>query len=263
MRDLLGDLEQFAPTEKDPVRRAQSAMKRPLPKRFYVKAEAVARDGGHGIALDGKTVRTPARRELLVPSQELAALIAEEWNAQENEIDPAAMPFTRMVNSALDGVADTMNAVRDEIAAYAASDLVCYRADAPKELADRQAALWDPVLAFAREAYGARFVAAVGVIHVAQPEAALSAVTRRIEAEASPLALAALHVLVTITGSVLLALALAEGRTSADEAWNAAHVDEDWNVSQWGEDHEAAARRAHRRRDFDAAVAILAATRSA
>lgn len=263
MRDLLGDLEQFAPTEKDPVRRAQSAMKRPLPKRFYEKADAVARDGGHGIALDGKSVRTPARREFLVPSPSLAALIAAEWNAQEKEIDPAAMPFTRMVNSALDGVAGAMPAVREEIAAYAGSDLVCYRAETPKELVDRQAELWDPILAFAREAYGARFVAAVGVIHVAQPDAALAAVTRRIEAETSPLALAALHVLVTITGSVLLALVLAEGRISADEAWRAAHVDEDWNVSQWGEDHEAAARRAHRRRDFDAAVAILAATRNA
>lgn len=262
MRDLLGDLEAFSPDEKDPVRRAQAAMKRPLPKRFYAKAEAVARAGGHGIALDGKAVRTPARNEFLVPTAELGARIAAEWEAQAEEIDPGLMPLTRIVNSALDGVAQAMPAVRAEIAAYAGSDLVCYRAETPRELVSLQAAHWDPVLAFARNCLGARFLRGEGVMHVAQPQAALDAVAARLEAETSPLALAALHVVVTITGSVLLALALADRHLDVEAVWRAAHVDEDWNASQWGEDAEAARRRAFRRADFEAAATILSAART-
>jgi Chaperone required for the assembly of the mitochondrial F1-ATPase len=262
MRELLGDLEAFSPEEKDPVRRAQAAMKRPLPKRFYKKAEAVAReDGAFGIALDGRMVRTPAKREFTLPSQFLADLVAAEWEAQETEIDPGRMPLTRTVNSAIDGVAGMMSATRAEIAAYAGSDLVCYRAEAPRELVARQSAEWDPFLAFARDALGATFVTGEGVMHVAQADAAVAAVAARLEAETSPLALSALHVLVTITGSVLMALALADGHSTAEAVWQAAHVDEDWNAEQWGEDAEAANRRAYRRAEFDAAAAILAATR--
>ena len=168
------------------------------------------------------------------------------------------MPATRLANSAIDGVADALAETRAEIANYAAADLVCYRAETPEALVALQAEAYDPVLAWARDRLGARFVTTVGVAHVAQPEAALAAARAAVEAYADPFAVAALHVMTSLTGSLLLALMTAEGALSPEAAWRAAHVDEDFQIGRWGEDDEAKLRRAARWRDFEAAANVLA-----
>ena len=233
------------------------ALGRPaLPKRFYTTAEAVERDGLWTVALDGKVTRTPGRAPLAFADRALADEVAAEWAAQGETIDPATMPLTRLANAAIDGVAGEREAVAAEIVKFAGSDLVCYRADAPERLVARQSAQWDPVLAFARDELGARFVLAEGVMFVEQSAEALEAVDRAVPRD-DPFVLAALNVMTTLTGSALIALAVHRGALSLDEAWAAAHVDEDWNVELWGADAEALARRAARRRDMDAAVRMV------
>jgi chaperone required for assembly of F1-ATPase len=227
------------------------------PKRFY---RAVSVDGAapaFRVLLDGKPIRTPARRELSLPTRALAEAVAAEWEAQGDHIDPASMPLTRLVNSVLDGVAGREAEVRAEIAKYAASDLLCYRAEAPAELVRRQGQAWDPVLAWAHEALGARLVLGQGIAPVTQPPAAGAAIERALGG-LDAFALAAHHVMTTLTGSALLALAHAGARLTAEEAWAAAHVDEDWQIGQWGEDAEAAARRAGRWEEMQAASRLLA-----
>lgn len=232
-----------------------------LPKRFYESADVAESDGGWAVRLDGKPIRTPAKSELILPKRALGLAVAAEWSAQGEKIDPHTMPLTRLVNSAIDGVAGREGEVIDDICAYAGSDLVCYRADQPQELVALQARHWDPVLAWAGEAMGARFILAEGVMHQAQPEESLERV-RRAVAGHEALALAGLHVITSMSGSALLALSLAQGKLDADAVWAAAHVDEDWQISQWGEDSEAAARRAARRAEFDAATQMLALLRA-
>jgi chaperone required for assembly of F1-ATPase len=229
----------------------------PQPRRFY---RAVAVDGaspGVRVLLDGKPVRTPARRELAVPARALAEALAAEWAAQGERIDPATMPLTRLVNSALDGVSDREAEVRAEIAKYAASDLLCYRAEGPAELVRRQAEAWDPVLTWARSELNVHLVTGRGIVPVSQPPAALGAIASRLS-DLDTLALTAYHVITTLTGSAVLALAHARGRLTAEAAWAAAHVDEDWQISQWGEDAEAHARRARRWAEMQAASRLLA-----
>jgi chaperone required for assembly of F1-ATPase len=238
---------------------------RTLPKRFYTAVTIggpEATGAGYRILLDGKTVRTPAKALLAVPTRALADAVAAEWEAQRGHIDAAAMPLTRLVNSGLDGVRGREAQVRADIAQYAASDLLCYRAPQPEQLACRQAELWDPILAWSREALGAPFVVAEGIMPVAQPEAAKAALARAL-ADHDAFALAALHVMTTLTGSALLALAHARGRLGCEEAWVAAHVDEDWQISRWGEDEEAAARRQRRWAEMQAAGRMIALLRSA
>jgi chaperone required for assembly of F1-ATPase len=229
------------------------------PKRFW---RAVSVDGtapAFRVLLDGKPVRTPARKELAVPSRALARAVAAEWEAQGEHIDPAAMPLTRLVNSAIDGVTGREAEVRAEIAKYAGSDLLCYRAAAPheRELARRQAAAWDPVLAWARADLDVHLLTGQGIVPVAQPQATIAAIEGLLS-RLDPLALAAHHVMTTLTGSALLALAHAHGRLTAEEAWAAAHVDEDWQIEQWGEDAEARARRERRWAEMQAASRLLA-----
>jgi chaperone required for assembly of F1-ATPase len=187
--------------------------------------------------------------------------VAEEWARQEETVDPADMPLTRLLNSAIDGVAQTMDETRADIARYAGSDLLCYRADAPGALAERQRLAFDPVLAWAAEALGARFNLAAGVIHVAQPPEVLAAVRSALDAVDDPAALAALSVITTLTGSALLALAAHRCFLTPAEAWAAAHVDEDFQSERWGVDEEARARRAARWREMEAAAEVLAARR--
>jgi chaperone required for assembly of F1-ATPase len=236
-----------------------SARAASLPRRVY-KAVAVApagADGAFAIMLDGKPARTPARLPLAVPTRALAEAVAAEWQAQGERIDPATMPLNRLVNSVLDGVRGREGEVRADIVKYAGSDLVCYRAATPDELARRQAEHWDPVLAWAREALSASFATAAGLMPVGQPEAATSAVARSL-AHHDAFALGALHVMTTLMGSALLALAHAQGRLGLEAAWAAAHVDEDFQISQWGEDAEAAARRRRRWAEMQAAARLLA-----
>jgi chaperone required for assembly of F1-ATPase len=243
--------------QPDPVAAAQSAMRNALPKRFYENAAVLERDGLHHVALDGRTARTPARNPLAVASRPVAEALVAEWQAQGERIDPAAMPLTRLVNSALDGVADQHEAVRAEIVRYAGSDALCYRAGEPDNLVERQRAIWDPIIAATEAALGARFVLAEGVVFAEQPAAVLAAMTNRIAAIPAPLALAGAHNVMTLTGSTILALALADGRLDAEATWAAAHLDEDYQIGIWGQDEEAAERRAIRRREFDAAALLL------
>jgi chaperone required for assembly of F1-ATPase len=246
-------------SDKDPIRAAQQNMRPAAPKRFYRLADVIERDGRWALSLDGRIAKTPGKNLLALPSRQLAARIAAEWARQGATIEPMSMPMTRLANSAIDGVAGAVSETRAEIASYAGSDLVCYRADAPDELVQRQAEAFDPVLAWAEEKLGARFVVGVGLIHFAQPEAALAAVRAALARFREPFALAALHALTTLSGSALIALRVAEGGMSAQEAWRAAHVDEDFQISKWGADDEAAARRAAREREFTAAAETLAA----
>lgn len=232
---------------------------RNLPKRFYKNVAAKDEGGGVSLLLDGKPVRTPGKASLTLPTRALAEAVAEEWRAQGERIDPLTMPFTRLANSAIDGVVGREQAVIDDIMAYAGSDLLCYRAQGPEGLVKAQASHWDPVLAWAKAALGAPLILAEGVVHVVQPAASLARLKQAF-AGLDAFSLAALHVMTALTGSALLALAVAEGRLTPEQAWDAAHVDEDWQISQWGEDVEAAERRKNRWRDFAAAAKTLALT---
>lgn len=254
MRDLIEGLDDGTPD--DPLARARAAQRVPLPKRFYKEVSVGEGEGGFTILLDGRPVRTPARGLLAVPTRALAEAMAAEWMAQETEINPFLMPLTRLVNVALDRVAPEAEAVREEVVRYAGSDMLFYRADGPQGLVGRQAARWDPVLDWLRDAHDARFFLTEGVRHVTQPDVALARV--RALVPENPLALAAVHSMTTLTGSALLALAVSGGVLDADAAWTAAHVDEDWNRDQWGEDEMATARRVARRTEMDAAAQLLA-----
>jgi chaperone required for assembly of F1-ATPase len=239
----------------DPIEAARRIARPPLPRRFYAQASVAAAADAHAVRLDGKPVRTPARRILAAPTLAVAEAIAAEWQAQRDVIDPATMPLTRLANAIIDGVADRMGPVADEIDKYAASDLLFYRAATPAELAERQRRHWDPVLDWAAEVLGARFAIAEGVVHVAQPDEALAAIRAAIPDE--PWSLGALHAATTLTGSALLALALAHRRLAVEEAWQAAHVDEDWNMEQWGSDALALERRTMRFAELKAAATVL------
>jgi chaperone required for assembly of F1-ATPase len=229
----------------------------PKQKRFYKEARMVEGEGGHGLRLDGRQALTPGRKPLAVPTQNLADAIVAEWEAQTKFIEPASMPVTRLANTAIDGVASRLAEVRAEVLAYAGTDLLCYRAGEPEGLVERQRAAWDPLLAWAERRYGARFLLAEGMVHAAQPRATLAALERAVLAFDDAFRLAGLHLATTLSGSALIALALAEGALDVETAWSAAHVDEDWNISQWGEDSEAAKRRAQRLVDFRAAALAL------
>jgi chaperone required for assembly of F1-ATPase len=251
MRDFLNDIHEHL-SDPDPVRRAQIQMKNPLPKRFY-KEVGIGRDADRfTIELDGRPVKTPAKKTLSLPTRAAAELVASEWRDQVDVINPGKMPITRLVNSALDGVANELEAVLDDIVKYAGTDLLCYRAEAPQSLVEAQAGKWDPVLYWVADAFGARFILAEGIIHREQPASAIEAYATALDKYRDPLAVAALHTVTSLTGSALLALALAEGRITAEDAWTAAHADEDWNIEQWGSDAEAEARRAHRWQDMKA-----------
>lgn len=246
----------------DPVELARRDLKKALPKRFYTQA-AIERDGElYALTLDGRRARTPARKVLAVPSEALAQALAAEWNAQGEYIDPAEMPLTRLLNAALDGVAGELAATAAEVVKYAGSDLLCYRAGDPEALAQEQSERWDPMLVWARETLGARLALAEGVIFVEQPPDALSAIAAAVDrvigsGEAAPLRAAALNVVTTLTGSALLALALATGATDAEQAWSLAHLDEDYQIRAWGDDSEALARRERRWREMQVAGLVL------
>lgn len=244
----------------DPSEAARRHM-RALKRRFYATAGLKEDGGGFVLALDGRPVRTPARHPLVFPSRLLAERAVAEWQAQQEYIDPAGMPLTRLANSIIDGVAQALPGVAADIAKYLATDLLFYRADGPERLVERQHAQWDPILAWALEKHGARFVLAEGVVFVKQPEASIEAMRGLIPASRWPLGAA--HVVTTLTGSALIALALAEEAIAPDAAWSAAHVDEDWNQDLWGHDEVALARRASRRAEFDAAALVLACSRAA
>jgi chaperone required for assembly of F1-ATPase len=244
----------------DPEEAVRRTTRGPQRKRFYSRAGVMATPDGFAITLDDRPVRTPSGKALVAPTSGIAEAIAAEWDAQSETINPLTMPLTRFANSVVDAVVDRVEAVTDDIAKYFGSDLLFYRAGHPIELVAREAALWDPVLFWAADTFGAHFILAEGIVHVRQPDPAIAAARAALPAD--PWSVAALHVITTSTGSGLLALALLHGMLDADQVWNAAHVDEDWNIEHWGVDDEVAARRAARAVDFRAAAGIVEALNS-
>lgn len=221
-------------------------------KRFY--KDVVVANGA--ILLDGRPVKTPARAPLALPSPALAEAVAAEWGAQGAEIDPRSMPLTGLSNAAIDRVAPDPTAFVLPLAAYAESDLLCYRADAPAELVARQADAWDPLLDWARARFDIHLIVTSGIVHAPQPAAAVARLSEALAAR-SAFALAAMSPLVTIGGSLVTALALAEGEIDANAAFDVTHLDELWQAERWGEDRLALEARAARRRDFMAAAELL------
>ena len=226
-------------------------------KRFYKTVTTEKVDGGHAIRLDGRAVKTPARAELVLPTSALGLSVAAEWDAQEADIDPRAMPLTGLANTAIDRVAPDPAAFAQTLAAYGETDLVCYRADHPAELIGRQAECWDPLIDWAQQRYDIGFEIVHGIMHCAQPDETIERLSAAVRAY-DPFQLAALQPLVTISGSLVISLALAEGEIDGRAAFDAAHLDELWQVEQWGEDELATQARVHRAADFRAAARFLA-----
>jgi chaperone required for assembly of F1-ATPase len=250
MRDIFTEIFENQPL--DPVEAARRSTRPNLRKRFYETAHS---GEGGAILLDGKPVKTPARRALNAPTRDLAEAIADEWNSQREVVDPARMPLTRLANVIIDAVSAAPRPVADEFEKYLRSDLVFYRAEGPAGLVELQSRAWDPVLIWARDRFNVRFVLAQGVMHVTQPRDSVEALRAVIPTE--PWRLGAVASITTLTGSGLLAVALAHQALDPAEVWSAAHVDEDWQMSQWGRDELALQRRAFREAEFRAAATVL------
>ena len=249
----------YDPNANDPMGAAQANMRPAVLRRFFKEASIVEVDGGFALKLDGRGARTPGKAPLVAPRRAIAELIAAEWAGQGEIIEPWTMPATRLANSAIDGVSKTLRETRAEVAQYAGSDLVCYRGEEPADLAAMQSQAHDPVLAWAREALGARFALARGVMFIEQPRAALERVEAAVGRYEDPFAVASLHVLTSLSGSALLALMIAHGAMDAQQAWRAAHVDEDFQILKWGVDEEARERREARWSEFATAAKVIAA----
>jgi len=217
MTDILGDRDPNVP--ETPTRVAEPSRVSQLPKRFYKEVTVLdTEDGCFQIGLDERPVKTPGRNDLVLKSKVLAENVAAEWDAQEERIDPMAMPLTRLINTAIDGVATDPQAVKEDIVRFAGTDMLCYRAGTPDDLVKRQTELWDPWIDWAQSST---------------------------------------HVVTSLTGSATLAMAAQKGAAGADEIWALAHLDEDWNIEQWGTDEEAAARRSKRFEEMSAACQVL------
>jgi len=231
-------------------------------KRFYdqaaIQAQEQEQGRGFAVTLDGRVVKTPARRDLIVPSSKLAQSIAQEFNQQQEKIDPTTMPITRLANTVIDGIIDHPQIIAEDMMRFIASDLLFYRVDAPLELMERQRQAFDPVLDFIEEKFSSHFEIGTNITFITQKREAFFPIRTYINAIASPFVLGGLHTITTLTASGLIALALKEAALDGDTAWKIAHLDEDWSFEHWGADQEAMERRAFRRCEFDAALAFLA-----
>jgi chaperone required for assembly of F1-ATPase len=225
-------------------------------KRFWKDVGVERGDEGWGLSLDGKPVRTPARASLIVPTQSLAEAVAAEWRDAAEKVDPRAMPLTGLANAAIDRVAPDRERFAEGLARYAEADLICYRAEGPSGLVERQAAGWDPLLAWARRRFDVDFVTTIGLTHVAQPAPTVERLGHAV-AMLDSFRLAGLSPLVTIGGSLIAALAVLEKTIPAEEAWDAVSVDERWQLDHWGRDAEAETALELRRRDFASAARFL------
>lgn len=225
-------------------------------KRFFSDVSTAPVDGGHSVLLDGKPIRTPARALLCVPRRALADAIAEEWRQQGERIDPRTMPLTGLANAVIDRIAPRMPEVVADLSIYGETDLVCYRADGPTALITRQAAVWDPLIAWVRQRYDVQLAVTTGVMHMPQPPAVSSALARAVAA-LDPWQLAAAHQFVTLTGSLVIALALIEGQLDADTAFAAGELDALFQAEYWGEDAEAIEARESRKATLEGAARFL------
>lgn len=256
MREILNHFDRPL-SENHSVKKIQNFSCQPLPQRFYKEVKVVCEEGGFSLLLDGCPVKTPAKRHFLVPTEMFAAYVAKEFENQKKVIDPAKMPMTRLVNTVIDGIADDMQVVFEDVLRFVACDMIFYRAQMPKELVQRQCEKWDPLLDWAEEKLGVRFHITEGLMHIEQSREAVQAVSNYLRKIESPYMLAALHMMTTLTGSALLALAVAAREMDADHAWNIAHLDEDWMTEQWGADKEAMVQRAYKKVEFDAAATVI------
>lgn len=259
MRNIFNNIEpEEMLSDPDPVKRAQNKMLAPLPKRFYQEVSVAALDDGFTIHLDGKSVRTPAKKLILLATSAAAQIVADEFDAQQEVVNPAKMPATRLVNTAIDGIATDPQAVAEDVLRFAASDMLCYRVANPQTLVERQREQWDPLLDWLAD-LGANFELTEGVMHIEQPREALAAFGTLLRPISDPVALAALHTMTTLTGSAILGLALYRGEVDLEHGWKIAHLDEDWTAEQWGEDEEAAHRRQLRKHEIVAADRLVSA----
>jgi chaperone required for assembly of F1-ATPase len=225
-------------------------------KRFWKEVSVGREEDGWSIQLDGRPVRTPARKPLVVRTEALANGIADEWRAVDGEIDPRAMPFTGLANAAIDRVAPERTSFADGLARYAEADLACYRAEGPRELVEQQEESWDALLAWARRRYDVDFSTTSGIVHVPQPSATVERLSHAVAA-LDPFTLAGLSPLVTIGGSLVAALAVLEKAITPEAAWDAVSIDERWQLEQWGSDAQAEKALESRRRDFFSAARFL------
>ncbi|GLQ18667.1 ATP12 family chaperone protein [Maritalea porphyrae] len=253
MREILEDAQAHI---EDGYGRAQKHQKQQLPKRFYKEASVGERDGGFAILLDGKNIKTPGKVNVVVPSEELANLVAKEWAAQEKEIDPATMPLTRLVNTIVERGNKALDDVKAEIVKFAGNDLLVYRADSPQELVDLQTKHWGGALEAFSKRYDVSFNVITGVMHQDQP-AEVQARIGEIIAHYSDFEACSTMSITSITGSAVLAIGLKEGLFTPAQVLETAYVDEDYQAQHWGEDAEATRMRAFKRQDFDAAVTVL------
>jgi chaperone required for assembly of F1-ATPase len=225
-------------------------------RRFWKSAEVVRTEGGYGIALDGRKVKTPARADLTVPTRALADAIAAEWNGSDDEIDPRAMPMTGLANAAIDRIAPDPASYAAGIASYGESDLTCYRAEGPEALVRRQAESWDALIVWARRRYDVDFVCQTGIMHAPQPKETIGKLSHAVMS-LDAFQLAGLSPLVTIGGSLVAALAVLEEMMPAQAVWEAVSLDDRWQLEQWGDDPEARAMLDSRRLDFLAGARFL------
>jgi chaperone required for assembly of F1-ATPase len=241
-------------TENDRMRRlVTDQYVRPLPKRFY---KTVGVTSANEIVLDRRLVKTPLKAVLALPNRALADAVAAEWDTQKGSIDAASMHLTKLANTAIDRASAERANLIEELVRYANSDLVCYRAEGPPRLLARQDEIWDPIIDWAQRDLRALFKTTQGIVHVDQPPEALDAVRNRLE-DCDPFALTAIHSLSTLLGTILISLKIRDKSISIDNAWVAAHLDEDFQIEDWGEDEELAKRRAARRIEYDATVKFL------
>jgi chaperone required for assembly of F1-ATPase len=218
-------------------------------KRFWTEAAVIEGQGGFTIELDGRSVKTPAKRGLWVPTRSMATAIAGEWQAQEGEIKPETMPVTKTANAAIDKVAIQHAEVAEMLAAYGDADMLCYRADSPAELVARQAEVWDPMLDWGAATLGVRLETRTGIVHVPQDSAALTSLSLRTQAM-TPFELAAFHDLVSLSGSLVLGFAGAMQARDIDVLWDISRLDEIWQAEQWGKDDDAEALAARKKDSF-------------
>jgi chaperone required for assembly of F1-ATPase len=241
----------------DGVGRVRAAEQVEMVKRFYTSVEIVETDNGaFEVRLDGRTVKSPGRKAVRVPSKALAERMAGEWRAQKEFVRPTSMPVTRLVNTALEAGPELAPKLRDELVRYTGNDLLCYRADQPEALVVRQTEIWGRALGEMERRYDVRFEVITGILHRPQPAPTLEKMAE-LGGRFGPFGLIALNSIAALTGSGVLAFGLAEGLLAPDFGWTAAHVDEDFNISRWGEDHEARVRREQRRAEYDAALVML------